>query len=174
MPIIDPNQLCTEFQAHVRDLPSTPLVASEATSFESWFRVELGITLIQRLGVQRAKLIYNYNYPTPTNQKRKADICIESETPIVFELKTFSEGADANKLQKFPGQNQLLREHVVGGHFRQGVSFATFFGYSERRLQTIIGKLYPPEAHWNISGPHALLEGFCLVFVVAVTEETSD
>ena len=78
--------------------------------------------------------------------------------------------ADGNKLTVFPKQNRLLKDHVVSGHFKQGISFATFFGYSHARLRTIMGRLYPFEAQWNIQGPHPVLEGFPMLFVIAVVE----
>ncbi len=165
---IDVHKLSAEFKEYAGTLPSVSLVASEATSFESWFRVELTMAIF-RLGYHREDLVFNYNYPTEENRRRKADICFQGDKTIVFELKTFASGADANKMGEFPKQNELLRSHVKSGHFSQGVSFATFFGYSEQRMKTILAKLFPNPANWKISGPHRLIDNQPMVFVIAET-----
>ena len=166
---INVHKLSAGFKQYASSLPSAALVASEATSFESWFRVELTMAILQ-LGYRRDELVFNYNYPTEENRRRKADICFQDDKTIVFELKTFVSGADANKMGEFPKQNELLRSHVKSGHISQGVSFATFFGYSDQRMKKILGKLYQNPNNWTISGPHKLVDDQPLVFVIAETD----
>lgn len=162
--IVNAARLHSQMQRHAATLLTAPLVASEPTAFESWFRAELAYVLLGR--APTPTLSFNNNYPHP-DQKCKPDICITQRPPIAFELKSFVAGADANKIKEFPVQNLLLEKHVQAGNFIQGVSFATFSGYSPKRLATIFKKLYINPHNWTIVGPTILLPGKPMQFSIA-------
>lgn len=148
--MIDINLLSEELANHIKNLPARKLVAVTRTAFESWFRVELACVL-QRV-TTGTRLIFNFNYTLEGCQNLKADICLlgeDSET-TVFELKSFVSGADANKKESFPKQNNLLYQHVKENQFSQGVSFVTFIGYSDRQIKKMLSLFYA-EKEWQVS-----------------------
>jgi hypothetical protein len=164
MSLIDPQNLSSAFRAHFGLLPSAHLAASRATSFEGWFRIELAYTLLT-LGFEEQDLRFKYEYPYSIAPRQKADLAIVKAVQIVFELKPFVNGADANKLKKFPTQIALLQQCVQSKIFNQGIAFATFFGYTDRRVHSMLSKFFS-EA-WQVVGPYPLLDGRPLKFIVA-------
>lgn len=132
------------------------------TAFESWFRVEVAMTLLT-MGYRQVDLRYNVGYPL--EPKKKADFAFGTDSPIVFELKILVKKADANKLEKLPSQVASLEEHILKGSFGQAVVFVTFFGYSSQEVSSMLARFFSKA--WQVSGPHALVAGKPLEFAVA-------
>ena len=161
-----PQSIASALRAHVAANPGAVIVASYPTAFESWFRAEIALVLIQ-LGYSRSNLDFRYEYPVSGGTQRKyADLAFRGDWPVVFELKPFVNHADSNKKTTFPTQLALLENHVASRHIAAGVAFATFFGYSSNQVHARIRSLF--NARWTVSGPHLLLVEHPLEFVVAV------
>lgn len=158
---VDPDSLSRVLQCHVANHPSALLVVSSNTAFESWFRVELAVSLFS-LGFKREDLRFNYTYP---GKSSKADLAFGQDRPIVFELKSFVCCADANKLREFPRQVALMEEYVSKGLFTQGIAFVTFYGYSDTRVSSMLFRFFSSD--WQVSSPCPLLGGQPLMFAIA-------
>ena len=160
--MIDPNKFSSDFIVHVATLAGTQIVADELTALESWFRVEIPSMLIGN-GLSREMLLFNYKYPL--NPKSKADLCLHNQ--IVFELKCFSRTGDSNKKNAYPGQIAMLRDHVIRKQICQAICFTTFAGYKDTNLKKMIVQFWPAANGWTHSGPHDLLPGSRLKFLVS-------
>jgi hypothetical protein len=113
-------------------------------------------------GLSRVELLFSYKYPL--NPKSKADLCIHGQ--IVFELKCFSKTGDSNKKNAYPSQIGMLREHVMSKQMQQAICFTTFAGYKDARIKEMIAQFWATN-EWKHSGPHDLLPGSRLKFLVS-------
>jgi hypothetical protein len=165
--MVEINYLSGTLAKHIKSLPAGQLVADTQTAFESWFRVELAYILTKLF--PRSRVEFNFNYTLKDCQKKKADICLHDpgQKPIVFELKSFVIGADANKKAEFPKQNDLLYQHIKNDEFSQGISFVTFVGYSDEQIAKLLPGFYPTNHGWQISNAEKLGAGKKLQFYCA-------
>lgn len=160
--MIDLDKLKAGFLEKIRKQPAASLIASESTCFESWFRAELAVALLGQ-GILRETIAFNYAYPRA--RRLRADLAVGAR--IVFELKCFSYGADANKIQEFPRQVQLLEDHTGNGEMDQAVCFASFFGYTPQRLQMLCDRFWPSTSGWKVLGPSILVPNEKMTVVFA-------
>lgn len=160
--MIDIERLYKGFSKHVATCKSAPVVCNINAAFESWFRVEL-IPVLYELGYPYSQIKTNYTYP----DGKKADLCVESEQgDIVFELKPFVSNADANKINNYPSQIKRLEKLVSSEHrVLQVITFTTFIGYSEKRMNTLMN-LFFTNVSWNIYGPKKLIDQYSLFVVI--------
>ncbi|HEV2417392.1 MAG TPA: hypothetical protein VGX94_06285 [Terriglobia bacterium] len=150
--MLDAAEFANQFLKHVQGCPSGRIACGFGSSFESWFRVELA-TMICKSGLFE-RLGFDYRYP---QLKGKADLVVESEKDnVVFELKCFVSGADANKQTAWPQQLDRLYHLVAEGHARQSVAVATFSGYRQEKLSGFLSKFYP--SPWTVAGPYRFYE----------------
>src|SRR6266568_81821 len=125
MKVIDNEALATAFARHVAACGSSNVLCGVHVALESWFRLELAHTLFTEL---EGSVSFDYTYKGTRN---KADLLYEQKDHrVVFELKSFVSGADANKFAKFPNQLDLVKTAVAEGSVAQGIAFCTFIGYS--------------------------------------------
>jgi len=158
---IDIERLAVAFVLYMRSHPTSTLVASCDIAFESWFRVELAATLMM-IGITRDEI--QFRCPIPESSDKADLMTVSASGKVAFELKCFVAGADAQKLDAFPGQIRRLEQHVRNGTFAQGIVFATLYGYSETRAKTIRATFFPDS--WKSIGPFPVVEGHALEFVV--------
>ncbi|MDE2589236.1 MAG: hypothetical protein KGL95_06180 [Patescibacteria group bacterium] len=82
----------------------------------------------------------NFDYP---DKNTKADLDVRTEKErIVFELKSFVLHQDAKKKESFPKQIKSLETIVDNNYCNQGITFTTFMNYSEKQLDSMLGKFF--------------------------------
>lgn len=170
MEVLNPLQLGEDFDRYIRKVASAALVATEYhTAFESWFRVEVVQSMLHAGTAKQKHLIYNFSYPnSPSN---KSDICLKKE--IVFELKCFCHGADANKKGTFPKQIDLLESHVDSKAIKQGICFITLQGYSPQQMSTMFQTFFGRRPHWNLSDTRTFMLQSMFQYVIAEYHKTA-
>jgi len=159
------KKLFKKFSRHVASCESALWVCNIDTAFESWFRVELCPVLCFKLGFN--SIHFKYTYPDSND---KADLYVETPRgDIVFELKSFVSGQDANKKKEYPKQIARLEElvHNLSGVL-QVITFTTFTGYSEAYMESYCKKLFG--GSWKVLGPRKLIKKYPLY--VAITSMT--
>jgi len=166
--MIDIGDLALRFGKHVSDCRSAPTVCRVHVAFESWFRAELAYLLnTTERGIER--LSFDYSYP---GTRAKADIVLKvGPDTVVFELKSFVQGADANKIAEFPKQTERLRMLVDEGRANQAIALATFVGYTETRIRILLDRFFP--STWHKTAPRSFVDGDPLQFVLAEFRSSS-
>lgn len=170
MKVLNPLQLGEDFDRYIRQIPSARLVATEyRTAFESWFRVEVVQSMLHAGTAKQKHLIYNFSYPN--SPSKKSDICLKGE--IVFELKCFCHGADANKKRAFPKQIALLESHVDSKAIKQGICFITLQGYSPQQRNTMLQTFLGRHPHWNLLDIRTFMLQSMFQYVIAEYHKTA-
>jgi len=106
----------------------------------------------------------NYRYP---NSRDKADLCVKNEGgDIIFELKSFVRGQDANKKTRYPGQIKKLENLITNSGVLQVITFTTFIGYRENTMRDYMGSFFTNDS-WDMLGPRKFIEKYKLY--VAIT-----
>jgi hypothetical protein len=106
-----------------------------------------------------------WRYPHPRTRERADLVATIANELIVFELKCFVNGADANKMQKWPEQLSRLVKVIENGDARKGVAVCTFQGYGNSRVATFAKRFHPDP--WNTAGPRKFFGHAPLQLVVA-------
>jgi hypothetical protein len=65
--------------------------------------------------------------------------------------------ADANKIDKFPGQLKRLANLVDSGGVSPGLALCTFCGYKDTRVSMLQQKFF--DDSWRVLGPRPVLAG---------------
>ncbi len=113
---------------------------------------------------------FSYDYP---GTREKADLAARSEKGLmVFELKCFVKGADANKTQKWPIQLERLLQLVEKGTVIQGAALSTFFGYKDDKISEFVCRFHPRP--WSYSGPLSVFGEAPLRLVLATAAREHD
>jgi len=161
--MIDVKDLFEKLSAHVETCKSASFVCNTHAAFESWFRVEL-IPVLQGLGYSPDQIITNYTYP---NFNGKADLCVENQCGnIVFELKSFVSGQDANKKANYPKQIKKLENLIFESNVFQVLTLTTFIGYSKIRMCNYLNKFFINDK-WEILEPRKLIKQYQLYTVIS-------
>ena len=156
--------LAREFAHHVAACPSGIMACTVRMAVESWFQMELASMLSK--SPYAGSVVCGWHYP---GTREKADLVARiADRRIVFELKCFVKGADANKLDKWPGQLSRLAKLIGRGDAPKGVAVSTFHGYGNERVAHFIEQFYP--APWNTAGPVNFFDDAPLQLVVATVE----
>lgn len=164
--MINIKVLFEEFSSHVASCKSVLFVCTTHAAFESWFRVEL-VPVLWRLQYSSDSIETKYTYP---NSSDKADLCVKDQQgDIVFELKSFVSGQDANKKANYPGQIKKLEKLIVDPSVLQVITFTTFIGYSEIRMRNYMDLFFTNDS-WDILGPNKFIKQYPLY--VAITSMT--
>jgi len=160
--MIEIENLFKECSKHIATCKSAPIVCNIRAAFESWFRVELIVVLLN-LGYSLEHIETNYTY---SNSSDKADLCIRTERgDIVFELKSFVDGQDSNKKTKYPNQIKKLESASLSPTVAQVLTFTTFIGYSENKIKSYV-KMFFQNNSWRIFGPIKLLDQYRLFVIL--------
>jgi hypothetical protein len=147
---------------HVSDCGAAAIVCQVHVALESWFRAELAY-LLNTTEKNLEELSFDYRYP---GTQGKADIALTAGSDIVvFELKSFVQGADANKIAEFPKQTQRLRNLIEQGRARQAIALATYIGYTESRIRVLLDRSFPQV--WQKTTLKPFVHGQPLQFVLA-------
>ncbi len=163
MKVIDNELLAEAFAKHAAACSSSNILCSVHVAFESWFRLELAHTLFAEF---EGDIGFDYSYKGTRN---KADLLFElNDRKVVFELKSFVSGADANKLDKFPSQLDLVKAAVAEGTIAQGIAFCTFIGYKTEKLDGLRKALFVTP--WKTTGLRPILVDKPLRFMLAEIE----
>jgi hypothetical protein len=110
---------------HVKACRSADIICGSNAAFESWFRVEI-VPVLLDLKVPRGSIGTNYTYPGSAN---KADLYARTpEGLVIFELKSFVSGQDAQKKKAFFHQITNLEQLITAPEIAQVIAFATFLG----------------------------------------------
>jgi hypothetical protein len=166
---ININKLFNKFSNHVKSCRSRTFVCSEGAAFESWFRVEINPVLWD-LGYKSESIFTNWTYP---DSGGKADLCVEtSKGDIIFELKCFVRGQDAEKINKYPNQLKRLERLITDPSDSddrvtiQVISFITFIGYNKEQLEKLVRKLFLEKTIWQTVGPNPLIKDSKLLIMI--------
>lgn len=149
--LIDLRDLFDRFAGHVVSCKSAEFVLNTEASFESWFRVEL-VPVLQSLGYSIDDIDTNYRYPDSWD---KADLCVRAEGEIVFELKSFVKGQDANKKREYPKQIKKLERLVESEQCDQVIALTTFIGYSQQQMKNYLRRFFLNDK-WTIIEPRKI------------------
>lgn len=161
--MINIKELFEVFSSHVASCKSAPFVCTIHASFESWFRAELNPVLWQMQYLFES-ITTNYTYP---NSGDKADLCVkDQEGDIIFELKSFVRGQDANKKARYPDQIKKLENLITNSSVLQVITFTTFIDYTETRMEDYMDLFFTNDS-WDILGPSKFIKQYPLY--VAVT-----
>ncbi len=164
--MINIKVLFEKFSSHVASCKSAPFVCTTHAAFESWFRVEL-VPVLWDLRYSSDSIKTNYIYP---NSNDKADLCVKDQQgDIVFELKSFVSGQDANKKANYPGQIKKLERLIADASVLQGITFTTFIGYSETKMSNYMNLFFTNDS-WDMLGPNKFIKRYPLY--VAITSIT--
>lgn len=172
--VIKIEKLFKKFSKHVKhevSCKSAWFVCNFPSSFESWFRVELCPVLFWKLRFK--DIDFNYAYPDYPDSRYKADICVSKRPDggdIVFELKSFVYGQDANKMEKYPEQIKRLEKLIGYPSVLQVITFTTFIGYPNKAFMESYMDIFFADAPWKILGPCKLIKKYPLY--VAITSMT--
>ena len=159
--MLDTEILAGDFTNHVASCPSGRVACSVGVAVESWFHVELAHLLLS--SGQFESVRFSYDYP---GTRQKADLAVTSEQGlVVLEFKCFVQGADSNKILRWPRQLQRLVELVEKGDAAQGVALSTFYGYPKDRVIEFVRRFHP--SPWTHSRPRKFLASAPLELVVA-------
>lgn len=144
------------------------MVCSVGVAFESWFQVELAQMLASRAEFETIRFVYYY-----PGTRQKADLSVGGKDGrVVFEMKCFVQGADANKVKNWPSQLRMLAELVERGGVCQGVALSTFFGYSPRKTVELVSRFYPsPRSYFR---PRPFFDDKLLQLAIAITPANGD
>lgn len=143
-------------------------LATTRASFESWFRVEL-VVVLEQLGVPMNLVDPSFTYP---HSNDKADLVVrDPKGLVVFELKSFVEGAESQKLGDFPRQVKRLRRLVEEEIVSQVIAFVTLYGYSQRQLLSRAAGFFA-EGPWRVVGPEPTAPFGSLHLLVAAISKT--
>jgi hypothetical protein len=160
--MINIEELLQKFSNHLSSCKSAPFVCTLHAAFESWFRIEL-IPVLVELQYLPNSIETNYTYP---DSRDKADICVRTQQGIiVFELKPFVSGQDANKKREYPSQIKRLENLIGNPNTLQVVTFTTFIGYSETTMKNYVSLFFTNNS-WNILGPTKLIDKYQLYVVI--------
>jgi hypothetical protein len=134
--VIDIQRLGPSFAEHAASCASSRILCKVHVAFEAWIRLELA-QVLQHLGNISFDCAYG-------GSACKGDLLLDVDGQRVgFELKSFVNGADANKFDKFPRQLELLKSEVLGGGIAQGVAICTFVGYRDTKMALLCQKWFP-------------------------------
>jgi hypothetical protein len=161
--MIDNRSLVDAMKEHVASAKSSYFLTTTRAAYETWFRVELA-PVLGRLGIPQVDLDPHFNYPG-TNQK--ADLVARiRDSLIVFELKSFVEAADSNKMVEFPKQLRRLEGLLGSTNIIQVIAFVTFLGYSDQRMKGYLERLFGKD-QWHVVGPELAVKDGNLFLAVA-------
>ncbi len=153
--------LANEFVHHVAACPSGLMACTVRMAVESWLQIELASMLSK--SPYAGSIVCDWHYP---GTREKADLVARiADRQIVFELKCFVKGADAKKLEKWPGQLSRLAKLIERGDAPQGVAVSTFHGYGNDRVACFIKQFYPTP--WIAAGLLNFFDDAPLQLVVA-------
>ncbi len=147
------DSLSDRFSKHILTCKSAKFVLNRDAAFESWFRVEL-VPVLEELGYSADQIETNYRYPETGG---KADLCVRIDGCIVFELKSFVSGQDANKKQEYPKQIKRLEKIIESKSCNQVIAFTTFIGYSQQQMQNYLRSFFD-STKWETFGPLKISE----------------
>jgi hypothetical protein len=160
--MLDLEKVARALTNHVAKCRSAQIICRASIAAESWFRVELVLALVDA-GVGLEQVEFTYAYP---GSRDRGDLAIVGPTfRAVFELKSFVCFADANKIDKFPGQLKRLANLVDSGGVSQGLAFCTFCGYKDAKVSALQQQFF--DNSWLVVGPRPVLAGAPLVFLLA-------
>ena len=160
--MLDLEKVAGALTDHVAKCRSAQIVCRAPIAVESWFRVELVLALVDA-GIELEQVEFIYAYP---GSRDRGDLAIAGSTfRAVFELKSFVCFADANKIDKFPGQLKRLANVVDSGGISQGLAFCTFCGYKDARVSILQQKFF--DDSWRVLGPRPVVAGAPLLFLLA-------
>lgn len=162
--MLNAESLSQDFSAHVERCPSGIFACSVRAAFEAWFQVELAFMLSSSGRFESVET--GYDYP----DGGKGDLQAKDQHGlIVFELKCFVCGADANKKRTWPGQlarlSRVVEEEEQAAS--QGVAVSTYFGYDDKALSRLVNGFHPPPWDRDRVGPRTLFADAPLQFVIA-------
>ncbi len=156
--MIDIKVLFENISNHIAYCKSAPFVCTKQAAFESWFRVEI-MPVLWDLQYPSDSIITEYTYP---NSRDKADLCVKDQQgDIVFELKSFVSMQDSNKTKSYPKQIEKLEKLIANPSVLQGITFTTFIGYSETRMNNYMNRFFNNNS-WDILGPNKLIKKYQL------------
>ena len=147
--MLDVTQFLNQFVSHFQTCKSSEFILKKSASFESWFRAEIPVVLEKWYAI--SNIDTNFRYP---NNNTKADLVIKTNDEIiVFELKSFVSHQDANKKENYPIQIKSLETIVDNNSCKQGITFTTFTGYSQKQIDSMLIKFFTNNKWKSISIP---------------------
>lgn len=147
--MIDIRLLLDAMKKHVASAQSSRFLTTTRAAYETWFRVEMA-PVLEELGILQSNLDPDFKYP---ESNQKADLVARiKERLVVFELKSFVDEADSNKVAEFPKQLLRLEALLDKPNVIQVLAFVTFFGYSHRRMQGYLERFFDKD-RWSLVGP---------------------
>lgn len=160
MKVIEIESLARAFTKHVITCRSANVLCTVHVAFESWFRLELAHTL-------HTETEGNISFDCPyEGSSYKGDLMLEiNGRKAAFELKSFVQGSDANKLASLPRQLDLIRTAVANNRVAQGVAFCTFIGYTSERMKNLCARFFSQP--WESTDLLPILEDKPLRFMLA-------
>ena len=163
--MVDIQDLARRFITHVGTLKSAELACTFLTGIEGWFRIEVVPVLLEMGGHTIGP---RFSFPG----RQSADLYLTMQGHLcVFEVLCLVQGADAEKVKRFPTHLDRLERAVEDRSVCQGIAFVTL-NYPRggpAKVHHLVQRLFGTR-NWEGKGPTPLYSECALqLYLASVT-----